>query len=179
MEKLPQFKYSPNAYEIGVFEQEEGTCSICNQERELRYTGSFYSVETPDYICPWCIEDGSAAQKYKGEFNDFAGIEGASLDEKALIPKELSLQASERTPSYISWQQEEWMSHCSEPCAFIGYADGETIKPIIDELKPDIEERFGYDVDFVLENLTKDGSMVGYLFQCVNCGKHRLHIDFD
>lgn len=181
--ELPKFKYSPNAYDIDVFSKEEGICSICNQRRNVRYTSSFYSQEDPEYICPWCIHDGSASKKYNGEFNDYAGIEGVSanplIEGKGNIPKDYLLEVSERTPSYISWQQEVWLTHCNEPCAFIGYADSEIIKPILDELKEDIENNIGYDPEIIQNHLTTDGSLVGYLFQCVNCGKHRLHADCD
>ncbi|HIE1100123.1 hypothetical protein [Stenotrophomonas maltophilia] len=33
------------------------------------------------------------------------------------------------------------------------------------------------DADWVLEHLTRDGEMVGCLFQCLQCGLHRLHVD--
>jgi uncharacterized protein CbrC (UPF0167 family) len=179
--ELPKFKYSPNAYKIGVCEEIEGICSGCGDKRNIKYTSSFYSVENPEYICPFCIADGKATEKYDGEFNDYAGIEGVSPDPKdpsPTIPKEMLLEVSERTPSYTSWQQEEWLSHCNEPCAFIGYADGETVKPFIDELEEDIK-KFGSEREEILESLSKDRSCVGYLFQCLHCGKHRLHIDFD
>src|SRR5690554_1791916 len=113
--ELPKFKYSPNAFELDIFENVEGTCSVCNEKRQIKYTSSFYSVEEPEYICPWCIADGKASEKYKGEFNDYEGIENSEN-----IEKELLLQASERTPSYTSWQQEVWLTHCNEPCAFVG-----------------------------------------------------------
>lgn len=181
--ELPKFKYSPNAYDIDVFTKEEGICSICNMERDLKYTSSFYSIEEPEYICPWCIHDGRAAKKYDGEFNDYCGIEGVSPDPsiegKINISKDSLLEISERTPSYISWQQEVWLTHCNEPCAFIGYADSEIIKPYLDELKEDIEINLGYDPEFITNYLTTEGSLVGYLFQCVNCGQHRLHADCD
>ncbi len=88
------------------------------------------------------------------------------------------MEASERTPSYTSWQQEVWLTHCNEPCAFIGYADTKTIEPLMAEINEDIENN-GYEPEFIKNNLTKDGSLVGYLFQCVNCKQHRLHVDCD
>jgi|SRR5690606_5473067 len=178
--ELPKFKYSPNAYSIDVFENDEDICSICNEERNIRYTGSFYSIDEPDYICPWCIADGSAAKMYDGEFNDYCGIEGVSpspKDPKPKISKELLLEITKKTPSYKSWQQERWMTHCNEPCAFIGYADTETIEPLLEELKDDIENN-RYGADFIKSNLSKDGSLVGYLFQCLHCNQHRLHVDY-
>ncbi len=76
--KLPEFKYSPNAYKLDLFVEAEGVCSVCNEKRTLRYNSSFYSVDNPEYICPWCIANGKAAEKYDGEFNDYCGIEGVS-----------------------------------------------------------------------------------------------------
>ena len=143
------------------------------EERNLKYTGSFYSVEEPEYICAWCIENGKVAKMFEGEFNDYAGIENSEN-----INKELLLEISERTPSYISWQQEVWLSHCNQPCKLLSYADAKTIEPFLDELNDDIEN-IGYEPEMIREHLSKEGSLVGYLFQCVNCGQHRLHVDSD
>lgn len=178
--ELPTFKYSPNAYKIGVFKEEEGRCSICDQHRKIKYDNSFYSAEEPGYICPWCIADGRAAKKYDGEFNDAAGIE-TPLDYdrddelKATFDEKIT-EVAERTPSFVSWQQEVWLSHCNEPCAFIDYADSEMIKPIYHELEADVENT-GYDRALITNSLSKEGSLVGYLFQCLQCGTHRLHVD--
>ena len=177
---LPVFRYSPNAYHINVFKEEPGECSICNQARQIKYTASFYSVERPDYICPWCIADGSAAKKYGGEFNFYDDIEGISADPATVvhnsIPAELARQLVERTPSYIAWQARVWLSHCGEPCAFVDYVDWETVEQYETELIADIEN-LGCGVDFIKANLSKDGRVVGYLFECLQCGTHRLHAD--
>ena len=29
------------------------------------------------------------------------------------------------------------------------------------------------------QHLSKERRLVGYLFQCINCGQHRLHVDCD
>ena len=180
--ELPKFKYSPNSYRIDVFKEEEGTCSICNQHRKIKYGSSFYSAEEPEYICPWCIADGSAAKKYDGEFNDAAGVETPlgyeSDDELKATFDEKIVEVAQRTPSYVSWQQEVWLSHCNEPCAFLDYADSELISLILHELEADINNA-GYDTDLIKEHLSKEGSLVGYLFQCLHCGTHRLHVDSD
>lgn len=34
--ELPTFKYSPNAYQLDLFEEEEGICSICHEKRTLK-----------------------------------------------------------------------------------------------------------------------------------------------
>lgn len=182
MVELPKFKYSPNAYQLDIFVKEDGVCSICKEKRNLKYNSSFYSVDEPEYICPWCIANGKASDKYDGEFNDYCGIEGVSSDpkdEKPTIPKEMLDEVCTKTPSYSSWQQEVWLSHCNEPCAFLGYGTSEILKPILEEIKQDIENS-GVPIEHVKNGLTEDSSGLGtYLFKCCNCGKHRLHIDFD
>ena len=178
--ELPKFKYSPNAYELDLFEEVDGICSICNEQRNLKYVSSFYSINKPDYICPWCIANGLTAENYKGDFNDYFGIEGVSPDPndpEPTIPKELLLEITNKTPSYFSWQQEVWLTHCNEPCAFIGYANSQSIEPILEELKDDIENS-GISTEYISKGLTKESDIGAYLFQCVNCGQHRLHIDF-
>ncbi len=56
------------------------------------------------------------------------------------------------------------------------------------ELENMLQYIFGYkevleDVDDwcreSIQHLSKDGSMVGYLFRCLHCGKHLLHVDCD
>ncbi len=94
----------------------------------------------------------------------------------ATIPEELWLEIFTKAPSYHRWQQEVCLSHYGEPYAFIGYTDAKTIKPIIHEVENDIRNS-GIPTEYVKENLSKDGDIVGYLFQCLKCKKHRLHID--
>lgn len=178
--ELPKFRYSPNAYQLDLFENTEGICSVCNEKRQIKYTCSFYSIEKPEYICPWCIANGKAASKYNGDFNDYCGIEGVSPDPndpEPALPKELLLEITTKTPSYFSWQQEVWLTHCNAPCAFLGYADSQSIKPVVDELKDDIENS-GIPAEYIINGLTKESDLGAYLFQCVNCGQHRLHIDY-
>lgn len=133
----PQFKYHPNAYDLDIFIKEEGICEVCGEQSELKYDCSFYSVDEPDYICPFCIANGKASKKFDGEFNDYLGIETVSpylIDKPSPIDPVLLEEVACRTPSYVSWQQEVWKVHCNEPCAFIGYAEVATITPLLDEL---------------------------------------------
>ncbi|OWY18177.1 hypothetical protein C7N43_27940 [Sphingobacteriales bacterium UPWRP_1] len=177
---LPEFKYNPNALKLGIFEETDATCPVCNQQRGYRYTGPFYCRENPEDICPWCIKDGSAAKKYKGEFVDSASIEGYSgspdVPGNIPYPPEAIDELIHRTPSYSGWQQEAWPGHCNDLCAFIDYAGSADIAPFLDELREDIDS-FGYDEGMVEESLEKNGTLAGYLFQCLHCGKHRLHVD--
>jgi uncharacterized protein len=86
-----------------------------------------------------------------------------------------------RTPGYSGWQQEAWLSHCGDFCAFIGYATWDQIEPLSDELATDVrraksEMRLG-DEDFIQS--LDGGSLYAYLFKCIHCGHHRVAFDLD
>lgn len=168
----PKFKYSPNAYKLDLFISEKGICSVCEKERELKYDGPFYSREEPSYICPWCIADGSASLKYDGSFNDYESVN------EGVISNEQLLEVEHKTPAYRALQNSIWLSHCGEPCVFIGYVTEDVrIDAFIEEVADDIW-KVGIEIDEAIEVLDDGSIYLGYLFQCKNCGKHRLHIDF-
>ncbi|MBC8046350.1 MAG: CbrC family protein [Fimbriimonadaceae bacterium] len=166
--QIPEFKYNPNAYLLNIIEKKNITCTCCGQQREYRYEGPFYSEDEIDKICPWCIKDGSAAKKYNGEFQDSGSIE--DINNEAAIDEVIH-----RTPGYSGMQQEVWLAHCGDLCAFIGFATAKLIKPVLSELKEDIENS-GYEIDDILESIDAE-EYGGYLFKCLHCGKHRLHLD--
>ena len=64
--------------------------------------------------------------------------------------------------------------HCNQPCAFVGYTDYAEIQTLQAELQGDIAgmpERY-------LQAISKTSDPVGgYLFRCMECGRHRLHTD--
>ncbi|GLX67540.1 CbrC family protein [Paenibacillus glycanilyticus] len=170
---LPGFKYNPNALLLGVIKKETTICPVCKFKREYKYDGPFYSLEDVEGICPWCISDGSAAKMYDGEFQD-----PANCDE---VEKEKYIdELMHRTPGYVSWQQEYWLSHCGDFCAIVQYVGWEQIKHLEEELSEDIAS-ICTDYDLTQEEFQKcllnEGSLQGYLFKCVRCGKHRLYVD--
>ncbi len=175
MSSIPEFKYNPNAEKLGIIKRQKTMCPVCNKERDAVYEGPFYAFEEVEGICPWCIKDGSAAKKYDGVFQD-----SESCD--SVANQEYLSELTRRTPGYSGWQQERWLSHCGDFCAlkkYVGWAD---IKELKDELTNDINEiKTNYGLTQVeLENsLLNKGSMQGYLFQCLHCGKHRLTVDTD
>jgi uncharacterized protein CbrC (UPF0167 family) len=173
-DNLPKFKYHPDPLDTGVVKAEATTCPVCSQRRSHVYEGPFYSKATVDGICPWCIHDGSAAKKYEGEFQDSAACEPvknpAQLDELL-----------HRTPGYNAWQQEVWLSHCGDFCAYLGYADWNRLEPLADELSDDVDqakEDLSLDDDELVEALD-GGSLYSYLFKCLHCGAHRVAFDLD
>lgn len=180
-DSLPQFRFHPNAYQLGAFEAVTGTCNACGKDRALRYARGFYAIDRVDYICPWCVADGTAARVFDGAFSDYFGIEGVPRDPaaQATVDIDEAIEVSERTPSYPSWQQEEWKSHCGRPCAFIGDIGAASLSDYLDEpdFAADVNGGTGWDPSILRTALRAGGELAGYLFRCLTCGAHRLHVD--
>ena len=186
MEQLPKFKYHPNPVETGAFETDKvAKCDCCGEETNVYYTTPFYSIEDIDALCPCCIANGKAAKKFDGEFQDYASIEGISPNPNEPntinISNEAIEEVTKRTPGYIAWQQEVWLVHCGDLCAFIAYVGWNEIRDKLSEfadLEADCSE-YGMSVEDLSEYLFNGGSCQGYLFQCLHCKKYRLYFDFD
>ncbi|MCK4624201.1 MAG: CbrC family protein [Phycisphaerae bacterium] len=171
MADLPSFRYHPNPVGTGVIVKRLTQCPVRQKHRDYTYEGPFYSTEEVEDICPWCIHDGSAAIRFKGEFQDSASAEEGP-------PPQALDELIHRTPGYCGWQQERWLAHCNDFCAFLGYVGWKEIEPIIGELQDDIESE-GYAMEELKESLLRGGSHQGYLFRCLHCGRHRFVCDLD
>lgn len=191
-DKLPQFRYNPNAYDIGIFTKAlNQKCEVCNQETDYIYSGAFFSIDEIESICPWCIHDGRAAKNHKGVFQGAVEYNNQLLsvtyndetneyeyyigyDEIKPINEKKLDELLFCTPSYVSWQEPQWLSHCNEYCIFIGYLDKNQLISMEVELKDEVK-RLEEDCGLSLEQLGDDIGL--YLFQCVECGQYRLHYD--
>ena len=175
MPSLPYFKYNPNAEKLGILALREATCPVCQQFRSIIYDGPVASENDVADICPWCIADGSAAEKFDCEFAGSAGTEDVD-DEEAL--RELLT----RTPGFNTFQEVIWPAHCGAPCAYMNPVGNKEVKRMREELIDDIEhlaDEFGIDEEELIDDITTDGAMQGHLFNCLHCGQHRLVIDME
>lgn len=170
---FPIFKYHPDPFKTEVFKRREEAvrCPCCGKETFVTYEGPFYSVENVEHLCPDCIASGAAAEKFDGAFQDSESVDEIDAPEAL---EELTC----RTPGYCGWQQEYWRAHCGDFCAFEGYVGYEDLKAlgVLEEVLEDP------DMDgWIRENLEAlgNGSLQGYLFRCLHCGKHLLHVDCD
>lgn len=175
---LPPFQYHPDPLETKAFLLAESpvACDCCGKNTQLYYEGPFYAVEDVNYLCPECISSGKAAQKYEGEFQDERSLEGG-VDS----PDKLD-ELIHRTPGYHGWQQEYWRTHCGDYCAFVGYVGYRELKQmgIVDEILDDfVWDDWGAEPEERLNDIVNGGSVQGYLFRCLHCGKHLLWIDCD
>ncbi|WP_444946479.1 CbrC family protein [Microbulbifer sp. VTAC004] len=174
--RLPVFKYYPDPIGTGAIEKTNEECECCEKYRGYRATSTIYAIDEVETICPWCIFDGSAVAKFDGEFSS-----SHSLLSDA-IAMDIVKEVCERTPSFISWQQERWLSHCNDACEFHGNAE-----------KSDLEELSGEDLNeflsseyistdmwpSVLQSYVKGGGFAVYKFMCRGCGKNRFYTDCD
>ena len=173
---LPKFKYHPDPIGTGAFEQgETKTCDCCGMETDIWYESPFYARKTIECLCPECIASGRAAEKFDGTFQDEYSLE------KKLAPEKID-ELIHRTPGYIGWQQEFWLAHCDDYCAFTGYVGWKEIVEM--GLEKEIEETYDkslnyFELDELKGILYNDGSVQGYLFQCLHCGKHFIYVDCD
>lgn len=170
---LPTFKYHPDPVATGSVQTSDRQCVCCHQRRGYIYVGPVYSAdEIEEQICPWCIADGSAANKYDASFTDGAGI-GACGDGQA-VPDHVSEEVTRRTPGFSGWQQEQWFTHCGDAAVFLGAAGYEELQQLGKNAIEAIQESTGLLPGPEWENfftaLDKDGSPRAYIFRCATCG---------
>ena len=111
---MPQFKYHPDPIATGSIVPSDLYCRCCDQPRGYLYAHSVWAEHIISEFCPWCIADGSAAERFDLAFNSFWLAEG--------ISDEIYDEIAHRTPGIVSWDDEEWLSCCSDACEFRGLA---------------------------------------------------------
>lgn len=175
--KIPEFKYHPDPIKTGAFSQGEyRKCDCCNESTNIWYSEPFYTAKDGiECLCPNCIANGMAASKFDGEFQDPESTDRVSNPDKLD-------ELIHRTPGYFGWQQEYWIAHCDDYCAFVGYVGW---KELVDMgIDGQIEKNYdqnlnGFDIKDVKECMYNEGGMQGYLFRCLHCGAHFLYVDCD
>jgi uncharacterized protein len=175
--KLPYFRYHPDPIATGSIIQSDEICDCCGEARGYIYTASFYSAVIDDEkLCPWCISSGEAAAKFDGSFNDGHPLRAAR------IHGEIIREVCERTPGYVSWQQEEWQAHCNDACEFHGDAEKSELQTLhaqaIQEIV-DIGWLNSTEWPKFVKHYEKGGSPALYKFVCRHCKKVIYTMDCD
>lgn len=179
---LPAFSYHPDPIATGVVESLPWPCACCGRERGYLYTGPLYGPPgtnaLKDKLCPWCIADGSAAERFNATFVDVGwGVPDA-------VPNAVLEELSQRTPCFQGWQQEHWLYHCDDAAAYLGTADHERLRRHPTALEAVLHENdeFGWSAEESrawAESMSVDGSPTAYLFRCCHCGIHLAYGDMD
>jgi len=174
--KLPAFKYHPDPISTGSVIRSDAKCRCCGERRGAIYTSTIYCVEDLENdICPWCIADGSAAKKLNATFCDDRPLREAGIE--ASIVQEITT----KTPGYDTWQQDVWLTHCKDACAFLGEASKNDVLSIAFEglQVAGGEEMDAKTIRIIAQNYRPKGSPAFYKFKCLHCDKILYAMDFD
>jgi uncharacterized protein CbrC (UPF0167 family) len=179
--EIPVFKYHPDPIATGSIVASRGVCPVCEQYRDYAYYGVPYGIKELEKICPWCIADGSAHQKYDVQFTDPAGVGGYKKWES--VPVDVTSEVAYKTPGFAGWQQEEWFTHCGDAGAFLGpMGNGELRRAgpeAIGVIRADFAARgTKAEWDKYLATLDVKNGPTAYLFRCCHCGKLGGYSDF-
>jgi hypothetical protein len=169
---LPTFKYHPDPIATGSVAASDILCESCGQVRGFIYKGPVYTIEELDHlICPWCIADGTAHEKFDATFIDAAGVGGYGEWEE--VSDEAIEEIAYRTPGFNGWQQERWFTHCGDAAEFLGPAGKKEIESFGLEAVSIIKRESGYDGEAwneYFQSLDKDFGPTAYIFRCRHCG---------
>lgn len=170
--QFPQFKYHPDPLRTGSIVRSADECEVCGKPRGFLYEGGIYTEEEIEKVCPWCIADGSAHEKFDIEFVDMSAVGGDDWDE---VASEIAEEVAFRTPGFSSWQGERWFTHCGDAAEFLGTMGKKELQQAGEEAVEAIRLESGYDEgewqDYFNSMHANRGPATAYLFKCRHCGK--------
>ncbi|WP_251652189.1 CbrC family protein [Paenibacillus glycanilyticus] len=87
-----------------------------------------------------------------------------------------------RTPGFLGFQQEQWLSCCGDFCAIIDYISWKQIKQLVQKYPQQVQEDYQqllneYGMTEAEFNNSDYDYIQGYLFQCLHCSKQRFYTD--
>jgi uncharacterized protein CbrC (UPF0167 family) len=178
MSNLPSFRYHPNPIRTGAVEPSDVRCVCCGIARGFIYVASVYGKrleELRSRLCPWCIANGEASRRFDASFADSVPLIQAG------VPASVVEEVNKRTPAYVSWQQQEWLSHCGDACAFHGDASREDLERISPETRDQFFKKFHLNErrwSNLQEHYRPGGDPAIYKFVCLHCDRVLLGMDF-
>ena len=171
---LPAFRYHPDPIATGSVEASDAVCECCDRVRGFVYTGPVYSVEEVGHLCPWCIASGEAHERFDAAFTDATDLDG--------VPDSVRAEVEERTPGFSGWQQERWLGHHGDACAFLGPAGYPEVEAYgSPDLRASLSRDLGWPEDEFAEyyaGLEREGQPTAYVFRCLHCGTLLGYSDF-
>ncbi|MBV9470472.1 MAG: CbrC family protein, partial [Abitibacteriaceae bacterium] len=155
----------------------EVQCACCRQVRGYIYTGPVYATaELDESLCPWCLADGTAHEKFAASFVDEGGVGG--YDQWDAVPAEVVAEVAHRTPGFTGWQQEQWWTHCGDAAEFLGVAGYAELQEYGEEAVAFIRAAFseesdlqGQELDDAFQEFDRDHGPTAYVFRCRHCHK--------
>jgi uncharacterized protein len=178
---LPSFRYHPDPLATGSIKRSTVTCVCCSSARGYVYVGPVFAEEELDeQLCPWCIADGSAHERFGAEFVDIDAVGDRGTWEK--VDRNIAEEVAYRTPGFTGWQSERWFTCCGDAALFLGLAGYSDVvahgHSAIKSLRAELGWDDGPNWKAYLESLTTDGQPTAYLFRCSHCGNVGGYSDF-
>jgi uncharacterized protein len=171
-EPLPTFRHHPDPIATGSIVKSDERCECCGRARGFKYQGTAYGERDLDAICPWCIADGTAHEKFGAEFTDRDGI--GDHGSWGSVPDAVADEIAFRTPGFSSWQQERWWVHCNDAALFLGPVGKDQLQEYGPDAVAAIRAECGLEGDDwqqYFDALDKDRGPTAYVFRCRHCGK--------
>ena len=177
--QLPSFRYHPDPFATGSFEKSDSRCRCCGDARGYVYVGPVFAKKDLDEsICPWCIADGSAHERWGCEFIDPDAI--GDRGRWDVVPEAVVDEIAHRTPGFAGWQEERWFTCCNDGALFLGpFGRAELVQAGPEAIEA-IREEVGYADDIwprYLAALDRSGQPTAYLFRCRHCGRYGGYSD--
>lgn len=175
LDDLPSFRYHPDPVLNGTFGRSDDACESCGLRRGWIYSGKIDGPEEIEAVCPWCIASGRAHESLGVEFASGYGLES--------VPAAVQDEIVFRTPAFIGWQEERWLTHCGDAAAFISRVGAMELggnAQATESLRREAES-FGWPADQTdeyLASLDANGMPTAYLFRCLHCGTELAYSDF-
>ncbi len=134
--------------------------------------------EIDDALCPWCISDGAAHEKFDASFVDAACF-------PAYVAADVVHEISYRTPSFCGWQQEKWLTCCGDGAAFLEPAGHAEIRARHPQLEGTLMMYIVHELGIsggaatrLLTSLNRDRGPTAYVFSCRHCDNKPAYIDY-
>jgi uncharacterized protein CbrC (UPF0167 family)/uncharacterized membrane protein YhdT len=172
---LPKFKYHSDPIATGSVVPSDTVCECCGQNRGFIYAGPVYGARfLRDHLCPWCIADGSAHEKYGAFFTDAAAVGGRRRGWDQ-VPNKVVEEIAYRTPAFFGWQQGRWWTHCGDAADFLGLAGREEVEAygpeLVEALRADVSVMSDKTWRAYYQDLDKERGPTAYVFRCLHCGR--------
>lgn len=158
MSDKPFFRFHPDAYEHGVFEPSDETCSACGKPCVWKYNQHIYALPPePKAICARCIADGSVAKAVPdGDY----GLHDLEFDGET--SETLAIEVEQRTPGFATFNPFIWPVRNGVPLAFLGFGADEplegngAVKAAIAKLAEEMEGEIAPDYAMIFKTLDRD-----------------------
>lgn len=174
--RLPKFKYHPDPVATGAVKRSRKKCCCCGQARGYICTVTMYSEQDVNPVCPWCVANGKAAEKFDGEF-----VDSQALKDKRLS-RRIVREVSRCTPGYHSWQEPLWNTCCKDACEFHGSPSRDELVGLSKGGLKKLSRTTGLSVEELepyIEHYNPGDCIEFYKFVCRHCNETSYAMEFD